>query len=59
MPTRAQYDTGTGDYISVVEARATLKTAQSSAINVGLLRAQYQHAIACCWAKWRPTFRSP
>jgi outer membrane protein TolC len=30
------YDVGTGDYISVVEARVTLKTTESSAINVGL-----------------------
>ncbi len=29
------YDAGTGDYISVVEAQATLKSAQSSDINVG------------------------
>jgi len=40
------YDVGVGDYISVVEAQATLKAAQSSAINVGLSRAQYEHAIA-------------
>jgi NodT family efflux transporter outer membrane factor (OMF) lipoprotein len=40
------YDVGIGDYISVVEARAVLEAAHSSQINVGLLRAQYEHAIA-------------
>jgi NodT family efflux transporter outer membrane factor (OMF) lipoprotein len=40
------YDAGTGDEISVVEARATLQAAQSAAINVGISRAQYEHAIA-------------
>ena len=44
--TQGAYDAGVGDYISVVEAQTTLKSAQSSAINVGLLRAQYEHAIA-------------
>jgi NodT family efflux transporter outer membrane factor (OMF) lipoprotein len=43
---QAQYDTGVGDYISVAEAKTTLEAAQASAINVGLLRAQYEHAIA-------------
>jgi NodT family efflux transporter outer membrane factor (OMF) lipoprotein len=45
------YDSGTGDQIAVVEAQATLKAAQSSAINVGLSRAQYQHAIAVLLGK--------
>jgi NodT family efflux transporter outer membrane factor (OMF) lipoprotein len=45
------YDAGTGDYISVVEARTTLQSAKTSAINVGLLRAQYQHAIAMLTGK--------
>jgi NodT family efflux transporter outer membrane factor (OMF) lipoprotein len=40
------YDAGTGDYISVVEARTTYLGAKTSDINVGLLRAQYEHAIA-------------
>lgn len=45
------YDAGTGDYISVVEAKATLASAQSAATNVGLLRAQYEHAIAVLLGK--------
>lgn len=40
------YEAGTGDQISVVEARATLQGAESAAINVGISRAQYEHAIA-------------
>jgi NodT family efflux transporter outer membrane factor (OMF) lipoprotein len=45
------FDSGTGDYISVVEAKATLESAQASATNVGLLRAQYEHAIALLLGK--------
>jgi NodT family efflux transporter outer membrane factor (OMF) lipoprotein len=43
---RAQYETGIGDRISVVEAESTLQTVQSQAINLGVARAQYEHAIA-------------
>lgn len=53
------YDAGTGDYISVVEARATLKAAQSSAVNVGLSRAQYEHAIAMLVGKVATDFSIP
>jgi NodT family efflux transporter outer membrane factor (OMF) lipoprotein len=44
--TRAQYETGVGTQISVVEAQANLQSAQASATNVGIARAQYEHAIA-------------
>jgi NodT family efflux transporter outer membrane factor (OMF) lipoprotein len=40
------YDAGVGDYIAVVQAKTTLQSAKSLAVNVGLLRAQYEHAIA-------------
>jgi NodT family efflux transporter outer membrane factor (OMF) lipoprotein len=53
------YDAGTGDYISVVEAQATLQAAQSSDINVGLLRAQYEHAIAMLVGKIATDFSIP
>ena len=53
------YDAGTGDYIAVVEAKATLESAQSSAINVGLLRAQYEHAIATLLGKVATDFSIP
>jgi NodT family efflux transporter outer membrane factor (OMF) lipoprotein len=44
--TRAQYETGVGDQISVVEAQNTLQSAQAAATNVGVARAQFEHAIA-------------
>jgi NodT family efflux transporter outer membrane factor (OMF) lipoprotein len=44
--TQAQYDTGIGDRISVVEAQTTLQSVQSQAINLGVARAQFEHAIA-------------
>jgi NodT family efflux transporter outer membrane factor (OMF) lipoprotein len=53
------YDAGTGDYISVVEAKATLQSAQSSAINVGLSRAQFEHAIAMLLGKVATDFSIP
>jgi len=57
--TQGAYDAGTGDQISVVEARATLQSAQSSAVNVGLLRAQYEHAIAMLLGKVATDFSIP
>jgi NodT family efflux transporter outer membrane factor (OMF) lipoprotein len=53
------YDAGTGDYISVVEARTTLQSAQASAVNVGLSRAQYEHAIAMLLGKVATDFSIP
>ncbi|WP_254063874.1 efflux transporter outer membrane subunit [Granulicella sp. S190] len=44
--TRAQYETGVGDRISVVEAENTLQNVQAQAINLGVARAQFEHAIA-------------
>ena len=43
---RARYETGVDDRISVVEAEATLQSVQSQAINLGVARAQFEHAIA-------------
>lgn len=53
------YDAGTGDYISVVEAKTTLQSAKSSLINVGVLRAQYEHAIAMLVGKIATDFSIP
>ncbi len=53
------YEAGTGDYISVIQARATLQNAQSTAINVGLLRAQYEHAIAMLLGRVATDFTIP
>jgi NodT family efflux transporter outer membrane factor (OMF) lipoprotein len=57
--TQAQYETGVGDYISVAEAKATLESAQAAATNVGLLRAQYEHAIAVLLGKMPSDFSIP
>ncbi|HXP09070.1 MAG TPA: efflux transporter outer membrane subunit [Acidobacteriaceae bacterium] len=57
--TQAQYDTGVGDMISVVEARTTLQSAQASLTNLGILRAQYEHAIAVLLGKPASGFSLP
>ncbi len=44
--TQALYDTGIDDYSAVVGAKATLQSAQTSLLDVGIARAQYEHAIA-------------
>ncbi|HEX4083435.1 MAG TPA: efflux transporter outer membrane subunit [Chthoniobacteraceae bacterium] len=44
--TKSQYETGITDQIAVVEATNTLQNAQATATNLGVLRAQYEHAIA-------------
>jgi NodT family efflux transporter outer membrane factor (OMF) lipoprotein len=54
--TQTQYETGIGDRISVVEAQATLQTAESNATNLGILRAQYEHAIAVLVGKQASNF---
>jgi len=43
---RARYETGIDDQISVVEAQNTLQNAESAAANLGVARAQFEHAIA-------------
>jgi NodT family efflux transporter outer membrane factor (OMF) lipoprotein len=57
--TQAQYETGVGDQISVVEARTTLQSAQASLTNLGILRAQYEHAIAVLLGKPASAFSLP
>jgi NodT family efflux transporter outer membrane factor (OMF) lipoprotein len=44
--TQSLYDTGIDDKISVVEAQNTLQNAQAIATNLGIARAQFEHAIA-------------
>ena len=56
---QSRYDTGVGDQISVVEARTTLESAQSAAINLGIARAQYEHAIAMLIGKPASEFSIP
>ena len=56
---RTAYDTGVGDQISVVEAQTTLESAQSAAINLGIARAQFEHAIAMLTSKPASSFSIP
>jgi NodT family efflux transporter outer membrane factor (OMF) lipoprotein len=57
--TRWLYDTGIDDQISVVEAETTLRSAQAGATNVGITRAQYEHAIAVLVGKAASNFSIP
>ncbi len=56
---QAQYETGISDQISVAEAQNTLQSAEASAINVGVARAQYEHAIAMLIGKPATDFGMP
>ena len=56
---QARYDTGVDDQISLVEAQTTLASAQSAAANLGIARAQYEHAIATLVGKQASTFSIP
>jgi NodT family efflux transporter outer membrane factor (OMF) lipoprotein len=54
-----RYNNGIDDQISVVEAKTTLESAKSSAINLGIARAQYEHAIAMLVGKAAGSFSLP
>ena len=56
---RSLYETGIADQISVVEAETTLRSAQAGATNVGIGRAQYEHAIAVLLGKNASNFSIP
>jgi NodT family efflux transporter outer membrane factor (OMF) lipoprotein len=57
--TRALYEAGIDDQISVVEAETTLQSAQAGATNVGIARAQYEHAIGVLIGKAASNFSIP
>jgi NodT family efflux transporter outer membrane factor (OMF) lipoprotein len=57
--TRSLYDAGIDDQISVVEAETTLRGAQAGASNVGIARAQFEHAIAVLVGKAASDFSIP
>jgi len=57
--TRALYEAGIDDQISVVEAESALQSAQAGATNVGIARAQYEHAIAVLVGKTATNFSIP
>jgi NodT family efflux transporter outer membrane factor (OMF) lipoprotein len=56
---RVQYETGLTDQIAVVQAQSTLQSAQSQATNLGVARAQYEHAIAVLIGKIASDFSIP
>jgi len=56
---QSRYDTGVDDQISLVEAKTTLSSAQSAAINNHIARAQYEHAIAVLIGKAPSDFSIP
>jgi NodT family efflux transporter outer membrane factor (OMF) lipoprotein len=43
---RARYETGVDTQLSLVEAQVTLQQAESASTNLGIARAQFEHAIA-------------
>jgi NodT family efflux transporter outer membrane factor (OMF) lipoprotein len=53
------FDTGVGDLASVVQARGALESAKASLVNAGLLRAQYEHAIAMLVGRIATDFTIP
>src|ERR1700735_3557466 len=56
---RSLYEAGIDDQISVVEAETTLRSAQAGATNVGVARAQYEHAIAVLLGQTASNFSIP
>jgi NodT family efflux transporter outer membrane factor (OMF) lipoprotein len=56
---KGRFDDGVDDQISVVEAQSTVESAQSDAMNIGIARAQYEHAIATLIGKSASTFSIP
>jgi NodT family efflux transporter outer membrane factor (OMF) lipoprotein len=57
--TRSRYESGIDDQISVVQAETTLRSAQAGASNVGIARAQFEHAIAVLIGKAATNFSIP
>jgi NodT family efflux transporter outer membrane factor (OMF) lipoprotein len=57
--TRSLYDEGITTQIAVVQAEATLQSAQAGATNIGIARAQYEHAIAMLVGKAATGFSVP
>jgi NodT family efflux transporter outer membrane factor (OMF) lipoprotein len=55
----ARYQTGIDTMISVTQAQATYESVQAQAINVGLARAQFEHAIATLIGKPASSFSIP
>jgi NodT family efflux transporter outer membrane factor (OMF) lipoprotein len=56
---KGRYETGVDTEVSVVEAQTALESAQSQALNIGIARAQYEHAIAMLVGQPASTFSIP
>jgi NodT family efflux transporter outer membrane factor (OMF) lipoprotein len=54
--TRAQYETGLASDETVAQAQVQLQTTQAQATNLGIARAQYEHAIAVLVGQPASTF---
>jgi NodT family efflux transporter outer membrane factor (OMF) lipoprotein len=57
--TQSRYQLGIDDQIVVVQAQTTLQSAQAAATNVGIARAQFEHAIALLTGKAASDFSIP
>jgi NodT family efflux transporter outer membrane factor (OMF) lipoprotein len=57
--TQSLYQLGIDDQIAVVQAQTTLESAKAGATNVGIARAQYEHAIAVLVGKAASNFSIP
>lgn len=57
--TKAQYETGIASDEAVAQAEVQLQTAQAQATNLGIARAQYEHAIALLIGKPASAFAIP
>lgn len=56
---RSQYKAGLSNDEAVAQAEAQLRAAQAQDTNLGILRAQYEHAIAVLIGQPAPTFSLP
>lgn len=57
--TQTMYDTGVDNYSALIQARTALESAEALAANVGVARAQYEHAIATLIGKPATDFKLP
>src|SRR3984893_1802397 len=57
--TRARFETGIDNEISLVQAENALQSAEAAGANLGIARAQFEHAIAMLIGKPAPTFSLP
>ncbi len=57
--TRAQYETGIGTDEAVAQAEVQLRTTETQATNLGIARAQYEHAIALLVGRPASVFSIP